>query len=400
MTVEFDRAVLAPDPERRRVVLGWLMIALRTADPERLTAEALAVRQSGPAAVIAIGKAAPAMARGAASILEVMDGICVSGQPDEVPNTMKSVVGDHPIPGKASYAAGAAVIDAVKQIPASVDLLALISGGGSALCESPREGVTADFLSRVNASLLSSGADIEAVNLVRSHLSKVKGGGLAAAAGRPIDTYVVSDVGAAGPEVVASGPTIPGRRDADAALRILQDLSIDVPDPVVEAMRARISSLPAPHVTVLADGRDVARAVAVAAPGPGRVAPGWLHGELSTCLRRFLGAAGTGVTVGAGEVTLEVTVQGSGGRNTHAALLAAEALRPGDLFCAFATDGVDGSADAAGAIVDRSTVVRGGDPAGALRRYDSAAYLAATSDLIRCGATGTNVSDLWILWRR
>ena len=168
MTVEFDRAVLAPDPERRRVVLGWLMIALRTADPERLTAEALAVRQSGPAAVIAIGKAAPAMARGAASILEVMDGICVSGQPDEVPNTMKSVVGDHPIPGKASYAAGAAVIDAVKQIPASVDLLALISGGGSALCESPREGVTADFLSRVNASLLSSGADIEAVNLVRA----------------------------------------------------------------------------------------------------------------------------------------------------------------------------------------------------------------------------------------
>ncbi len=399
MTIDFDTGVLAPDPERRRFVLGWLMDALRAVDPERLTAEALADRHSGPATIIAIGKAAPAMARGAASVLDVTGGICVSGHPNGVPKTMKSVVGDHPVPGKRSLAAGAAVLDAVKGIPPTVDLVALVSGGGSALCESPREGVPADFLRRVNASLIASGADIEAVNLVRSHLSTVKGGGLAAAAGRPIDTYVISDVGAAGAEVVASGPTIPGRHDPDAALQILKEVSIDVPEQVAEAMRARISSLPAPRVSILADGRTAARAIADAAPGPGRMAPAWLNGDLSACLRRFLRAAGPGVTVGTGEVTLQITGKGAGGRNTHAALLAAGALHPGELFCAFATDGMDGSSDAAGAIVDGSTLMRGGDPSGAIHGCDSAAYLAATSDLIRCGPTGTNVSDLWILWR-
>jgi glycerate 2-kinase len=80
--------------------------------------------------------------------------------------------------------------------------------------------------------------------------------------------------------------------------------------------------------------------------------------------------------------------------------LAARSLGPEDLFCVFATDGVDGRSGASGAIVDGSTIARGGDPKRALDNFDSARYLAATSDLLRCPPTGTNVSDLWILWRR
>jgi hydroxypyruvate reductase len=260
--------------------------------------------------------------------------------------------------------------------------------------------VPIEFLSHVHARLISSGADIEEINLVRSHLSALKAGGLARAAGRPIGTFIISDVGAAEPAVVASGPTIPVTHDADAALEVLERLSIDVPDPIADAMRARLPDPPSSPITVLADGRDAARAVAAAAPGPASVNARWLNGDLATCLAAFLAGAETGVTVAAGEVTLKVTGTGWGGRDTHAALLAAPYLGPNDLFCTFATDGVDGSSDASGAIVDGSTILRGGDPAPALATFDSARYLAETSDLLRCPPTGTNVADLWIMWRR
>jgi hydroxypyruvate reductase len=107
------------------------------------------------------------------------------------------------------------------------------------------------------------------------------------------------------------------------------------------------------------------------------------------------------VTVGTGEVVLDMRGEGTGGRNTHTALLAAARLTGSDdVFCAFATDGVDGGSGSAGAIVDGSTLRRGGDPTRSRDRFDSATYLAGTSDLLLCPPTGTNVSDVWILWRR
>jgi MOFRL family len=165
-------------------------------------------------------------------------------------------------------------------------------------------------------------------------------------------------------------------------------------------MRTAPLSLPTPEITLLANGKDAARAAAAVGP-PAVVEAAWLRGEIGDCLERFLAGVEPGITVAAGEVVLGVTGPGRGGRNTHAALLAAERLAGSDnLFCAFATDGVDGQSGAAGGIVDGSTIDRGGDPADALRNFDSAGYLARTSDLLRCPPTGTNVSDLWILWRR
>ncbi|MGH8948045.1 MAG: MOFRL family protein, partial [Acidimicrobiia bacterium] len=170
---------------------------------------------------------------------------------------------------------------------------------------------------------------------------------------------------------------------------------------VWEAMTKQPLSLPGPQVTLVADGHTAARGVLSVTPPPNAVVEEWLRGAMGPCLDRFLATAGPGVTVGAGEVVLDVTGGGSGGRTTHAALLAAERLAGSDdLFCAFATDGVDARSGAAGAIVDGTTIHRGGDPAAALRDFDSASYLARTSDLLRCPPTGTNVSDLWILWRR
>jgi hydroxypyruvate reductase len=313
---------------------------------------------------------------------------------------MTLLPGDHPVPGEASYAAGIAVLAAVRETPRDIDLVALVSGGGSALCEAPRQGVPFEFLTRVHDRLVSAGIGIEDINLVRSHLSAVKGGGVAQAAGRPIPTLVISDVGPAGPGVVASGPTIPGRHDPDAALAVLHKLSIEVPADVAGAMRQMPPDVPAPETHVLADGRDAARAVRDAAPGPARLVSSWIDGPVEITVEKFVAEAGPGVTVGAGEVSLEVTGDGLGGRCTHAALLAARHLGPDDLFCVFATDGVDGRSGVSGAIVDGCTIGRGGDPTRALGNFDSAGYLAATSDLLRCPPTGTNVSDLWIMWRR
>ncbi|MGH8873224.1 MAG: DUF4147 domain-containing protein [Acidimicrobiia bacterium] len=393
--------MLTPDAEARGLLLDWLEAGLAAVEPQRLTAGSLAHRAGVETVVIAIGKAAPAMARGAASVLRVVGGICVSDHPEPVPDEMTLLIGDHPVPGPASLQAGAAVLDTARAVPSSTDVIALISGGGSALCEAPREGVPAGYLSEVTRRLITGGAEIEEINLVRAHLSAIKCGGVTRAAGRPLDTLVISDVAGADPGVVASGPTIPRDHDPEAAARILGRWSIDVPDGIWSAMSAEPPFLPKPAVTLLADGLDAAAAVASAAPSPSSVCETWLRGELEDCLERFLTVAGPGVTVGAGEVVLDMTDGGTGGRNTHAALLAAEHLAgSADIFCAFATDGVDGSSASAGAVVDGLTIARGGDPTHHRERFDSAGYLGGTSDLLRCAPTGTNVADLWILWRR
>jgi len=401
VTSHFDLGVLSPDPEGRRRLLGWLEAGLAAVEPEGLAARALSDGDDTPAVLVAIGKAAPAMARGAASIIDVVGGICVSDHMEPVPDRLTSLIGDHPVPGRASLEAGAAVLEVVRAVPRSTRIVALVSGGGSALCEAPREGVSSEYLSEVTKRLIAGGAPIEEINLVRAHLSAIKCGGVARAAGRAIETLVISDVSGADPGVVASGPTIAADHDPEQAMGILRRLSIEIPGPVVAAISVEPAPLPEPRVTLLADGRDAARAVASAASAPALVREDWLRGEMGGCLDRFLGGSGPAVTVGAGEVVLDVRGEGTGGRNTHAALLAAERLAGSDdVFCAFATDGVDGPSRSAGAIVDGSTLARGGDPAPARDRFDSATYLDRTSDLLRCGPTGTNVSDLWILWRR
>lgn len=385
---------------RRAKVRRWLEAGLVAAEPEQTTFEALR-ETAGPATLIAIGKAGPAMCRGAATALGEVKGVCVTTTPAEVPQHVDLVIGDHPVPGDGSFNAGELVLDVARH--AEGRLLALISGGGSALCEMPRPGIERGFIQLVNEALLGGGASIGETNLVRRHLSSIKAGGLARAAPVPIETLIVSDVAGGGPEVVASGPTIPVPPAPEAALEVMRRFGISAPDAVELAMRTAPGSAPASAVRVLADGRSAAAAVAAAASSDGfdsSVADGWFRGEVEECLDQFLEDSGPGVNVAAGEPNVVVAGTGQGGRNSHAALLAAGRIAgTRDLFASFATDGVDGRSDGAGGLVDGDTIARGGDPATALATSDSATYLARTGDLIKTGPTGTNVSDLWILWR-
>lgn len=375
---------------------------LRAVEPERLTREALSATE-GPASVVAIGKAAAGMCRGAADIVANLGGICVTNNTlESVPAGIQMVIGDHPIPGDSSFAAGQRALEVAAA--ARHRLIALISGGGSALCEHPLKGIPAQFIREINTRLFESGASIQEINLVRRHLSALKNGGLARSAPTPVDTYVISDVCGADLSVVASGPTVARPRDPDAAIAVMTGYGIEVPEAISEAIRST-PDYPGTkgRVVSIADGHTARDAVVEAATRNGLQAkelPGWLEGRIEDALDWFFEHAGPGITVAAGEPEVTVTGGGSGGRNTHAGLMAAARISGTDaVFSAFATDGIDGNTQSAGAIVDGYTLERGGSPGPALEHCDSATYLERSGDLVITGPTGTNVSDLWILCR-
>jgi len=376
----------------RALVESWLRRGLKAVDPETLARQALSGRE-GPLTVIAIGKAAPAMCRGADTAVGEVSGLCISNHAAAVPNGVELIVGDHPIPGPNSLRAGRRALQMAPQAD-----IALLSGGGSALCEVPAAGVTMRFLASVHKALVDGGASIEETNLVRAHLSRIKGGGLG-----PLPTYVLSDVSGLGPGVVASGPTIPCSPDPDRVLEIMRRHGVEAGNAIVEVVHRRGAPGPMPEIVeVIGDGRLAALGVAAAAKEAvvrSAVRNGWINGPLGSALQDFIAEAPPGVTVAAGEPDLDAH-GGRGGRNSHAALLASNQIAGSDwMFAAFATDGVDGHSDAAGAIVDGTTRQRGGDATTALMHFDSAAYLETTGDLIRTGPTGTNVADLWLIWK-
>lgn len=389
-------------PRRRSTLHELLDIAVGAVDPRELTRAALSDVGPAPATLIGIGKGAAAMCRGAADALGDVVGLCVTNAEDRVPEGVELVVGDHPIPGDRSFEAGRKAVNVA--VSTTGPILALVSGGGSALCELPRSGVSPDYIRYVNRTLLDAGASIEETNLVRRHLSAIKNGGLARQAGRPLDTYLISDVCGADPAVVSSGPTIYRTDDPATALGVLEARHVDVPAPVREAIEGG-DGQPPPEglVKVVADGHTAATALARAAESrdiEATVMDGWVEGDVLDALERFFAAAGPGLTIAAGEPEVRVSGKGRGGRCTHAAVLAAQQIAGTDaVFAAFATDGVDGSSASAGAMVDGSTLGNGGETTDALKRSDTATYLQATNDLLPGGPTGTNVSDLWVLWR-
>jgi len=375
----------------RDLVETWLRAGLVAVDAEKLTEDAISGFST--ATVIAIGKAAPAMCRGAAAVIGAIDGLCVANHEAPVPPSVELVLGDHPVPGPASFAAGE---KALAMAPHAN--LALISGGGSALCEWPRPGIDPEFLATANRALVACGVSIEEMNLVRGHLSAIKRGGLG-----PLPTYLLSDVGGFPPAVVSSGPTFPGPHEPERVIEILHSIGLSPSHQVMAAIRAEELRRHEPElVAVVGDGRTAARGVLTAiAPqiAPARMHDSWLEGEVAAAVDSLLSVGQVGVTVATGETVVAVSGIGRGGRNTHAALLAARAIAgTGSIFAALATDGVDGTSGAAGAIVDGETISRGGDPSQALESFDSASYLRRTGDLLRYGPTGTNVADLWLIW--
>jgi hydroxypyruvate reductase len=299
--------------------------------------------------------------------------------------------------------------------------LALISGGGSALLIAPSGGITLDEKRAVNDALLASGAPIGAMNIVRKHLSRVKGGRLAAAAfpARML-ALIISDVPGDDPALIASGPTVGDRSTAAEARAILARWRIPVPPSVAAVLEAPTGVL-APDAPELArvENRVIAApsqslaAVAERAEAAGcdvRPLGDALEGEaralaaeqaaLARGIRRSLGPGDRPVLLlSGGECTVTRRGDGIGGPNAEFCLALALALdgEPGVFGLACDTDGVDGAAEVAGAFVCPDTLARsralGLDPAAALERNDAHRFFAALGDQVVTGPTLTNVND-------
>ncbi len=441
--MRFDPAVLAADPARRRVVLGILDVALDAVDPEQAVRNA--VRRSGetvlcgdavvsaPAIgrvfIIAFGKAAVAMARGAVRAFDGIPraGLVAAPDPGADPAGLQPIWAGHPFPDSGSVAGGRAALDLAHRAGRGDLAVVLISGGGSALLELPAGNLALEDLQGTSDLLMRAGADIGELNTVRKHLSAVKGGRLAEAlAPADIFTLILSDVAGSPPDVIASGPTVPDPSTYGDALAIIRGhgLADEVPGGVMEHLSAGAAGRmpetpkhPLPgvlhEVVVVADGAVAGRAAAAEAQRRGimaAVVDTALAGTARDVGQAVVAASRDGslpeMAIYAGETTVEVRGDGRGGRNQELALAAAIAAEEDSnlVVASLGTDGVDGFTDAAGAIVDGATAARGtaaGLNARAhLDRNDSYPYLAATGDLLVTGPTGTNVGDLVVSWRR
>ena len=372
------------------------------------------------------------MARAAADSLGscVRTGVVIGQAAPLIDARLRSIAGEHPQPGPGSLAAGQQALATARAVAPDERLLVLLSGGASSLMAVPAPGITLDEKRRATAVLLKSGADIYALNTVRKHMSAVKGGQLAAATAAACRTLVVSDVVGDDLSFIGSGPTVPDPSTFRDARRVIETFGgaqrypSSVVDYLEQGLRGERPETPKPGDPRLARSSAVVIAgrfqamrgaadeaqtrgyhiVVIDEPvvGESRIA-GPTQVERMIARARWLPRPAC--IISSGETTVTVTGHGKGGRNQELALAAAKAIgsvgEPAVLASA-GTDGVDGPTDAAGAIVDSSTLHRAaamGLPAidSYLQHNDSYTFFAKLGDLIRTGPTGTNVDDLQVL---
>ena len=401
--------------DARRLLLACYQAGVAAADPEAAVAASLGPQQ-GRVVVLALGKAAPAMARGAARALgrERLEGLVVSNHRDAVPAGLRLMLGSHPVPDQRSVAAGEALLELAESLDESDTAIVLISGGGSALVEAPVAGVTIADLAATTQTLLRSGADIIATNTVRRSLSRIKGGGLAdAIAPARVITRAVSDVVGDDPTAIASGPTVAAGDSREAALAVIDQLGLrrSLPGAVLAALERpsrQIAASPGHDFKIVASSSTAAHAAADEAERlgiPAQVLDTRMTGDAALTAGEVLRRARLGVSVFAGETTVDVTGDGIGGRNHEAALVAATLIdgRSDVWFLAAGTDGIDAMTGAAGTIVDGDTITRslaaGLDAGLALERNDSGRFFSSLGEQIVTGPSGTNVGDLWLVLR-
>ncbi len=407
----------------RSLLLDGFRAGIAGVDPEAVTARAVERLDFGGSrrvVVIAAGKAAVSMARGAAPAADSVDGVIVAPTPADAPFPV--MVGGHPIPTEGSVAAARHALDLASAAGPDDVVLCLISGGASALLSAPAEGLTLGDLQQANRALLDCGADIVETNTVRKHLSAIKGGRLAVAVEHArLVTLVLSDIVGDPLDAIASGPTIPDPTTYENALAVVDRYGLHdhLPERVVGHLeRGRAGQIPETpnqshprhEIEIVGSGVVAAEAAAAFIRSKGvrsRVVSTSHIGEARQAAVTAVRAPSDSgeVLVFAGETTVTVTGSGSGGRNQEAALAAAIEIdgRP-ITFLAGGTDGVDGPTDAAGGIVDGGTIGRGRalglDAVTSLRDNDANTHLAATGDLVVTGPTGTNVADLWFVLNR
>lgn len=409
---------------------------LSAADPERAIARTLEIEEDRVGAggesfdaervyILSAGKAAGPMARSAAKLLgdRVAGGLVVTKDKHEAgPDNLETVYASHPEPDGRGVEAAEKARELAESLEEGDLLLALISGGASALLADPAPSIEIEDLKQLTSDLLESGAGIEEINSVRKHVSVLKGGGLAKLT-HPAHTIslLLSDVVGDEPSSIASGPTTPDLTTLEDAKETLQKYEIQPPESVRQHLEnAEENPKPGDEIfanvanVVCGGGRHASEAAAEKAGELGYeplLLSTLITGEAAESGRLYAAivrealesgnpAAPPCAIVSGGEATVTVRGHGNGGPNLEFALALAIELDGVEGWAAFAvdTDGNDGSTDAAGGMVDGTTAQKvcdsGVDPVESLADNDAYPALKAADALIFTGPTGTNVNDL------
>jgi hydroxypyruvate reductase len=429
----------APDPRTApRAFLEHLYrTAVRRALPLHNTAAFLPPPPKGRTLVLGAGKAGGAMAQAVEALWPAdapLSGLVVTRyghtppRPAGLAQRIEVVEAAHPVPDAAGLRAAERILALTQGLTPDDLVLCLVSGGGSALLTLPAEGLALEDKQRINRELLESGANIGEMNCVRKHLSRIKGGRLAAAcAPARVVTLTISDVPGDDPSVIASGPTVPDATTCADALAILQRYGIAVPGAVMRLLEQGALETPKPgdaafaghEVHLIATPQQSLEAAAAAVRAAGLAAyilsdemegesreVGKVHAALARAVaQRDQPFARPCVILSGGETTVTVrrqpegTPRGRGGRAGEFCLGLAQALQgqPDVWALAADTDGIDGVEDNAGAFVAPDTLARararGMKVDAFLARNDAYDYFSALGDLVVTGPTHTNVND-------
>ena len=398
--------------------------AIAAADPAKLIPRHLPAAPKGRTIVVGAGKASAAMARAFDEHWTgELSGLVVTRYGHSAPcKRIEIVEAAHPVPDARGEAAARRILELVRGLTEDDLVVALISGGGSALLSAPAEGLSLADKQAVNRALLASGASIDEINCVRKHLSAIKGGRLAVAAyPARVVALLISDVPGDDPAVIASGPTVPDPTTYADARAILTKYGI-TPPPAVQShlksagdetpkpgdarlARAEIHLIATPQASLMA-AAEVAKSAGVAP----LVLSDSIEGEAREVARVLAGIArqvhqygqpipAPCVLLSGGETTVTVRGKGRGGRNVEFLLALALALRgqPHTWAIAGDTDGVDGAEEIAGAIITPDTLDRaarrGMRAADSLADNDGHGFFESLGDQVVTGPTLTNVND-------
>jgi len=418
------------DLDPREFLTAIFEAAVAAAQPELTIRRHLPARPKGRTIVVGAGKGSAQMAAALERAWDgPLEGVVVTrygyGAATE---RIRVIEAAHPVPDAAGLAAARTLLDQVSGLGPDDLVIALISGGGSALLPSPPGGLTLADEIAINEALLASGAPIAAMNAVRKHVSTIKGGRLAAAAyPARVVSLVVSDIPGDNPALVASGPTIPDASSRAEALAIVETYRMALPPAVMTHLKSPAADAPRPddprfagnEVHLIASAAVSLEAAAGEAKRRGVEAVilsdsiegearevGSVHAaivrEVATRDRPFRKPV---LILSGGETTVTLRVDagkksGKGGRNSEFLLSFAIGIGGFSGIHALAadTDGIDGSEDNAGAFADGSTVARmrtaGVDAKAMLSGNNAWTAFNSVGDLFVPGPTGTNVNDL------
>ena len=398
--------------------------AVAAASPMLRVPAFLPPKPKGRTIVIGAGKASAEMARAVEAAWDgPLEGLVVTRDGHSAPcQHIEIIEASHPIPDRRGAAAAQRILDRVTGLGEDDLVIALISGGGSALLSLPAPGLTLADKQEINAALLRCGAPIGEMNIVRKHLSALKGGRLAAAIHPArLVTLVISDVPGDDLSVIASGPTVPDPSTFAQARAILARYGITEPAGVLACLEREAEESPKPgdprllaavtHLIATPQMSLEAAATLAREAGMTPVILGdAIEGESREVARVMAGiahqvrrhgqpAAAPAVLISGGETTVKVRGDGRGGRNVEFLLSLAVALDGAAGIWAIAgdTDGVDGAEEIAGAVISPDTLSRavtlGRDAKASLAQNDAHAFFAALGDQVVTGPTRTNVND-------